>query len=113
MVRKSFGAINHGQMLVGIDWVEILLLIDGLHGLLNWWFFLLLIMGVDTRNEKTIAIILNVLDLGASRILFRGSLIAANSVTALKDAKVAHFDLKLLSRLCLTLSRGVILTVHL
>ena len=100
-------------MLVGVDWVVILLLVDGLHGLFNRGFFLLLIVGVDTCNEKTIAIIFNILDLGASWILFRGSLIAANSVAALKDAEVAHFDLKLLTGLCLTLSRGVILTVHL
>ena len=64
LVRECLGAVNHCQMLELVDRIvrmRIFFLVDWLHRLGLLLFFLLFV-GVDTRDEETITVILNVLN---------------------------------------------------
>ena len=64
LVRECLGAVDHCQVLVLVDrivGVRVFFLIDWLHRLSLLLFFLLFV-GVDTRDEEPIPVVLNVLD---------------------------------------------------
>jgi len=91
LVRECLGAVDHGQVLVLVDWVvrvRIFLLVNGLHGL-YLFLFLLLFMGIDSSDEEPIAVILNVLNIWLRRLL--------SATVFLKNFKISHLHFKLLS----------------